>query len=264
MFDFLKKDKDSKDLKLSDYKNIWTKFCFLDESGTLNDINTPFFTIGLIKCSQPYYINSKIIYERQKRNFHDELKFNKLSKNNFDFAKHSVDLFFTTKSLWFNSYTLDKNGQYFNKNFGGDPWKAYEDISIQLLKATLSPNEILMLIADYVTVPDYVRFEVDVKRKINEEFGRLALAGVCRFNSKSNDLLQLVDLMIGAINYNLKLETGIIFRGDKYKRRFVEHFKNNLGVKSFIDGFKNFSFNIFVDKDVKRRLSTTIEKRPSS
>ncbi|MDP2926658.1 MAG: hypothetical protein Q8N65_00760 [bacterium] len=124
--------------------------------------------------------------------------------------------------------------------------------------------------ADYVSVPDNVRFEVNVKRKINEKLNRLAVAGVCRFNSKSNDLLQLADLMVGAINYDLKLATKVILSGDKYKRRFLEHFKENLGIagKSFLeldDGFKNYMFNIFIDKDAKRRLFLEAnEKGPSS
>lgn len=77
-------------LNLDDYKNIWTKFCFLDESGSLTNPNDPFFTVGFIRCSQPYYLQSKIIYERNKRNFHDEMKFNKLSVKNFEFAKLSL------------------------------------------------------------------------------------------------------------------------------------------------------------------------------
>jgi len=90
---------ENKELKLSDYKNIWTKFCFLDESGSLGNPSEPFFTIGFIKCSQPYYLQSKISYERQKKNFYDELKFNKLSKNNIDFAKFVIDSFFSVPSL---------------------------------------------------------------------------------------------------------------------------------------------------------------------
>ena len=60
---FFQKDKDGSDLKLADYKSIWTKFCFLDESGSLNDSKDLFFTVGFIKCSQPYYLQSKIIYD---------------------------------------------------------------------------------------------------------------------------------------------------------------------------------------------------------
>lgn len=255
MFDGLFKNQESK-LQLSDYKNIWTKFCFLDESGSLGNPKDPFFTIGFIKCSQPYYLQSKIIYERQKRNFHDEMKFNKLSKNNFNFCKWVLEVFLATRSISFSSYSLDKQGEYFNKEFTGNSWKAYEDISIRVLKSAISSNEIIVVIADYVTTPKDVKFEVNVKRRINEHYKRLATAGVCRFDSKSNDLLQVADLLVGAINYDLKLSTNIILSGDKYKRRFLEYFKEMLGLKdkSFVDSFRNHIFNIFVDKDIKQRL----------
>jgi len=244
-------------ITLKDYNKIWTRFCFLDESGSLVDVKDPFFTIGFIKCSQPYYINSKILYERQKNNFYDEIKFNKLSRRSLDFAKRIIDIYFSTESLYFNSYTLYKDGKYFNNTFGGDPWRAYEDISIRVLKsATTTDDEILIVIADHVTAPRYVKFEVNVKYKINTELQRLAIAGVCRIDSKANDLLQLTDLIVGAINYDLKLSTGIIQRGDKYKRRFLEHLKSKLGVSHFLDGngFKGQGFDIFIDKDAKERL----------
>lgn len=247
------------ELKLSDYKNIRTRFCFFDESGSLGNPKDPFFTVGFIKCSQPYYLQSRIIYERQKRNFHDEMKFNKLSNNNFDFAKFVLDSFFSTGSLSFCSYSLDKQGDFFNREFEGDPWKAYENISIRVLKSAIIPNEIIIVLADYMTVPNDVKFEINVKRKINDEFNRLAVAGVCRFDSKSNDLLQLADLIVGAINYDLKLSSKIILTGDKYKKRFLEYFKENIGIggKTFLGlerGFRNYMFNIFIDKDAKQRL----------
>lgn len=248
------------ELKLSDYIDIRTRFCFLDESGSLSNPKDPFFTVGFIKCSQPYYLQNKISYERQKRNFHDEIKFNKLSKNNFEFAKFVLESLFSTRSLSFSSYSLDKQGDYFNREFEGNPWKAYESISIRVLEAAVTYNEIITVIADYITVPDDVKFEVNVKRKINENFGRLAVAGVVRFDSKSNDLLQLTDLLVGAINYDLKLASKVILCGDKYKRRFLDYFKENLGIKgkSLLEldkGFKNYMFNIFIDKDAKKRLS---------
>lgn len=79
---FLKFSKEIKteDLKLSDYNKIWTKFCFLDESGSLSNYTEPYFTIGILKMSMPYYLQSKIIYERNKYHFYDEMKFNKVSE----------------------------------------------------------------------------------------------------------------------------------------------------------------------------------------
>lgn len=250
------KGKDGKYLTLGDYKSIWTKFCFLDESGSLNNPRDPFFTVGFIKCSQPYYLQSKVLYERQKRNFFDEMHFNKLSKNNIDFAKFSLDSLLATRSLWFHSYSLDKTGDYFNREFSAEPWQAYEDISIRVLEPAIPNNEILIVLADYITTPKSIKFEINVKRKINEKLKRLAIAGVCRFNSKSNDLLRITDLIIGAINYNLKLSTGLILSGYKYKRRFSEYFKEIIGLKdrNFIGGFRSHIFNIFIDKDIKFRL----------
>lgn len=255
-----KETEDIGELKLKDYKNFWTKFCFLDESGSLDPKSAPYFTVGLIKCSQPYYLYNKILYKRDKWNFHDEMKFNKLSRKNIDFAKFAVEAFLDTRSLSFCSYTLDKQGNYFQKEFSGDPWVAYEGITIRLVEAALAKNEILILIADHVTVPKNIRFEVNVKRKINEKTGRLAMAGVCRFDSRSNDLLQLVDLFIGAINYDLKMSTGVLpGKGDKNKIEFVEFIKQNLGVTDFHNGFRSRIFNIFVDKDINQRLPMKFE-----
>lgn len=207
------------------------------------------------------------MYERGKRNFYDEMKFNKLSKNNFEFAKFALESFLNTRSVSFASYSLDKAGEYFQREFGGNPWKAYEDITSRLLSSNIFENEILIVIADYITTPKDIKFEVNVKRKINTELARLAIAGVCRFDSRSNDLLQLVDLFIGAISYDLKLSTGLILQGDKYKRRFVEYFKENIGIgdKTFLEldkGFRNYMFNIFIDQDAKQRLPFA-SKNPS-
>jgi len=144
--------------------------------------------------------------------------------------------------------------------------KHTKNLLVRLLKdAALSGNEILILIADYVPAPSHIRYEVNVKKEMNKLFGRLALAGVCRFDSHSNDLLQVVDIIIGAISYDLKLASGVIHAGSKYKRRLLEHLKANLGATNFVSGFRNRNFNIFVDKDMRLRLPLkTNEKGPSS
>jgi len=67
MFNFL--GKNNRELTLADYKNIWTPFCFIDESGTLDIKSQPYFTVGMIKCSQPYYLQQKIKYIRSKNRF---------------------------------------------------------------------------------------------------------------------------------------------------------------------------------------------------
>ena len=76
-------------------------------------------------------------------------------------------------------------------------------------------------------------------------------------------MLQISDLVVGAINYDLKLSANLILKGDKYKRKFLEHFKEMIGLKDkdFTEGFRNHMFNIFVDKDIKQRLPLMLENR---
>jgi len=246
---FFKSNKEIKtdDLKLSDFDKIWTKFCFLDETGTLSDQKDQYFTVGILKMSQPYYLQSKLFFERSRIRFYDEVKFNKLSKNNIGFAKTAIDALFETRSVDFYSYSISTKSDYYLKRFDINPWTAYEQVTLKLLDVALAEQEIIILIADYVTTPKDIRFEVEVKKSFNQKKNRLALAGVCRFDSKSNDLLQLVDLLIGAITYDIKFTKKLV-DGSKYKLEIVNYLKGKLGTNSFIKGFKNHNFNIFVDK----------------
>ena len=155
----------TEDLKLSDYDSIWTKFCFLDETGNLSDAKDPYFTIGLLKMSQPYYLQSKLLYERSKRNFHDEMKFNMLSKHNVEFAKFALGALFDTRNVDFYSYTTKKDSRYFQSHFDGDQWIAYEKMTLKLLDVACAEKEILTLIADHVTTPKEIRFEVRSEKR---------------------------------------------------------------------------------------------------
>src|SRR3989338_966055 len=234
-------------LKLSDYNKIWTKFCFLDETGSLSNQTEQYFTIGILKMSQPYYLQSKLLFERSRVNFHDEIKFNKLSKNNVAFSKIAIDALFETKSIGFYSYSINTKSDYYLNKFDYNPWLAYEQVTLKLLDVALSNQEIMILIADHVTTPKDIQFEVNTKKNFNSSKKRLALAGVCRFDSKSNDLLQVTDLLIGAITYDIKYKKGLV-TGSKFKIEIVEYLKAKLGTETFIKGFKNNNFNVFVDK----------------
>ncbi len=246
---FFKSNKEIKteDLKLADFDKIWTKFCFLDETGTLSNQKDQYFTVGILKMSQPYFLQSRLFFKRSKIKFYDEVKFNKLSKNNVGFAKIAIDALFETRSVGFYSYSISTKSDYYLKRFDQNPWLAYEQITLKLLDTVLSQQEIIILIADYVTTPKDIRFEVEVKKKFNQYKKRLALAGVCRFDSKSNDLLQLTDLLIGAITYDIKYTKKLV-DGSRYKLEVVDYLKSKLGTEAFTKGFKNHNFNIFVDK----------------
>ncbi len=243
-------------MEILDYKKIKSKFCFMDESGSLSALAQEFFTIGILKMRMPYYLQSRLSFERQKTNFHDEFKFNKLSAKNIKFYKFIIDSVLDTKSLDFYSYTIEKSTDYYKKNFEPNVWDAYTKLTLKLLDDVWGENEILILIADHVQTPKDIKFEVDVERDFNLNKNTLALAGVCRFDSKTNDMLQLVDLLIGCITYDIKMSLGKV-KGHTQKIELVEYLKSKLKAKRFLDGFKNENFNVMINLEPN-------EKGPSS
>ncbi len=229
---------------LKDYTTLRTPFCFFDETGNLNDKANRYFALGMLKCSQPYFLDYEIQRLRQREEFYDEMKFNKISKKNIQFILKILDLVFATPGLKFSFFVINKDDVDFQTEFRNDLWLAYEVFAEKLLIGNISPREIVTVLADYVTTPPNVKFEINVKHSVNNHFKRLALAGVCRVDSKGVNLIQVVDLFLGAISYRYKLENKLV-SGDKNKIKLLEKLQKQLKVSTFKGGFRNSNFNVF-------------------
>ncbi len=237
---------------LKDYTKLRTPFCFFDETGNLNDKANRYFAMGMLKCSQPHFLDYEIQKLRQREKFFDEIKFNKLSKKNINFCLKILDLIFNVPGLKLSFFILNKDDIDFQLEFKNNLWLAYEIFAQRLLIGNISPHEIVTVIADYVITPKNVQFEVKVKHAVNNHFKRLAVAGICRVDSKGVNLIQIVDLVLGAIVYEYKLVNKLV-TGDKYKIKFLKEFKKKLRIKTFVGGFRNSIFNVFEYKLKNRK-----------
>jgi len=229
---------------LKDYRKIRTPFCFFDETGNLNDKANRYFAMGMLKCLQPYFLDYEIQKLRQRERFFDEVKFNKLSKKNISFCLKMLHLIFQIPGLKFSCFIINKNDVDFQLEFKNDLWLAYEVFAEKLLIGNISPSEVIVVLADYVTTPPRVKFEVEVKHTVNNHFRRLAVGGVCRVDSKGVNLIQVIDLILGAIAYDYKIKNKLV-PGDKNKIKFLDEFKRRLKIKTFIGGFRDSLFNIY-------------------
>lgn len=229
---------------LKDYTKLRTPFCFFDETGNLNDKANRYFAMGMLKCSQPYFLDYEIQRLRQREKFYDEIKFNKISRKNIKFILKILDLIFITPGLKFSFFVINKDDIDFRTEFKNNLWLAYEVFAEKLLIGNISPREIVTVLADYVTTPPDVKFEVNVKHSVNNHFQRLALAGICRVDSKGVNLIQIIDLFLGSIAYCYKLENKMV-KGDNNKIKFLKEFQKRLKVTTFTGGFRNSDFNVF-------------------
>lgn len=164
---------------------------------------------------------------------------------------------FLFEDIKFNCIILDKNKLDFDGHFQGDLYKVYTSFTVALLKLVLgpSPNEILVVLADNYFSPQGKNMEKKIKAYTNSHYKDFIVAGVCQIDSKSSDLLQMTDLILGAILYDLKKNEGLLpvvpGANGNFKRKYVNFLYQKLNInKSFFlrNGFKTRNYVLSGDK----------------
>jgi len=253
-------------LSLEDYHKIRTPFVFMDETGSINDKKNRFFGLGMIKCMQPHFLDYQIRLLRQKEGVYDEIKWNTISKIKVEFLKALIDIADSTPGIKFSCVIINKDQTNVMNMFENDPYVAYERLTEIMLKNSIRSNEILTVLADYITTPSDIHFEVDVKHHINEQNGRLAVAGIHRIDSKGTNILQLNDLYLGAVVYSFKLKNKLV-SGDRNKIEIMEYILKKLDITEFAGEKFNPKFRVEIyDKDKitnLRKVQPVVGKRES-
>lgn len=209
-------------------------FGFLDETGTLGSPRDPVFAVGLIRTRDPYELQRPIQRIRDKRHFYDEIKWSQVSAKKLPVLETLVDVFFASPAT-LSVFVIDKQKHDPIKRFGG-LFEAYECLARQLVIGSMKHGETLFLIADEYSTPPAVTFEENVRDYVNKHFRRRAVAGVCRMRSSGVDLLQLIDLLLGAVVYEYKAMGGAVkLASYSPKVKLLEHIKERAGVTSFVD-----------------------------
>ena len=130
---------------------------------------------------------------------------------------------------------INKDDIDFEKEFENNPYKAYQGFTEILLKQSIEDNEVLTILADYVTTPKDIKFEVDVKHNINKTLDRLAIGGIHRVDSKGVNIIQIVDLLIGSVVYCYKRDLKLV-SGDKNKVKILKLVLEKVQRENFTGG----------------------------
>jgi hypothetical protein len=218
-------------------------FGFLDETGTLGGLRDPFFAVGLMRSPDPYHLQRPIQRLRDKHQFYDEIKWSKVSIKKLPLLTTLVDVFFGSDAT-LSAYITDKQQHDVISRFGGQ-FRAYSCLSRQLVRASIRRGETMFLIADEYSTPPNETFEEDVRDQVNKKLRRPAVAGVCRMRSNGVDLLQLIDLLLGAVVYEYKAKKGVVGTASyKPKVQLLDYIKERAGVQTFVGGYRDDRLNI--------------------
>lgn len=215
-------------------------FGFLDETGGLQTTRDPFFAVGLLRCREPYELLRPMQRIRDRQHFYDEIKWNKVSAKKLPILIDLLNVFFSADAT-FSAFIVDKQKHDVVERFGG-LFNAYDALARQLVRGSIKRGETLWIVADEYSTPPMVTFEENVRDYVNQRLKRSAVAGVCRMRSSGVDLLQLVDLILGAAVYERKVAMGIA--SYKPKLQLLEHLKRRAGVGTFCQPVFDDRFNI--------------------
>lgn len=179
---------------------------YCDESCHLENDHQKIMVLGAIKCEKSYKkqaVNDiRNIKEKYNMNRFCEVKWTKVSPDKFDMYLELVNYFFTNPNLSFRAVVVDKTKlkhELFNQTHDSFYYKVY----YQLLCRIIVPNN-----------ENYIYLDIkDTKgarkvRKLGEvlanglyDFNMECIKNVQNINSKESELLQLADILIGAISY---------------------------------------------------------------
>ena len=184
---------------------------YCDESCHLENDRQPVMLLGAIWCPKSYVrkISAELRELKSKHHARGELKWVKVSKARQRFYLELVDYFFTTPQLHFRCLVVDDksklNHDYFNL---GSHDTFYYKMYYSMLKTILSPENSYHI---YIDIKDTLS-----QNKVNKlrevlcnnvyDFTRQMIANIQHIRSHESELLQLADLLIGAVSYkNRKL-----------------------------------------------------------
>ncbi len=263
------------------------RFCFIDSSGIIK--SDPFFGTGLLivknigdmadklnKNSQPakekarQNKNTQIdhllangqkeeVIKLLRNNSRFEMKFDNVRASVEIYYERMIDIFLSDKDNRFSAMIVDKQNPQFDGDGIEDAWETYTKYAANLIVAELKnlKGDKLCIVLDEITRPrnkplsledtllSKIRTEVTKDPTLNFD----DIFGAFSIESHSNFLLQMSDLLLGAVMYDYKKKSELVTHHTEIRKEpLVNKLRSTFGVPSLAGNFKNDSlayFNVF-------------------
>lgn len=250
-------------------------FVFTDEAGVPAFSPTePFFGVGMLKLADAgvwnddlnrlldVFIARNVRPGQRTRRSDLEFKFSAITTGTRAHYERLVDYFTSRSDGYFCALVVDKRLPGMNPVAArGSAWGALITYSITLLRNTVErdrPDERAIVIAD-----NYQKPRTD-ERYFERELVHAAccnVANVMMADSASSNLLQLVDVLLGAVMYHHKLP--ILPRADAEKRAIADRLAAAYGVPTLAANLTRTTPNSFSVRQFRPQRPTGERTNPA-
>jgi len=212
---------------------------YCDESCHLENDHKKYMVIGSVSSAynQIKRHTERINNLREKHKFYNEIKWSNVSNSKKQFYIDLVDYFFDT-DLMFRAVVVNKE-QVSTDGVGNDFDTFYYKMYYQMLNHNKNSSYAYNV---YLDIKDTLSaFKVrKLKEILNTRFG--VFRNVQNIRSHESQLLQLADLMIGALSYKLNEEAPKVIAKQQIIEKIKSHSKQSLDASS---GYSENKLNLF-------------------
>lgn len=218
---------------------------YCDESTHLERDGMPFLVLGAIQCpahrARAVSRHIRKIKAKYRIPVDEELKWMKISPGNAAMYMDIVDFFLTCDDLRFRVLVAPKDGLN-HERFGQTHDEWYYKMCYHLLEPLVSRYEQSAIYLDHKDTWGYRRTET--LRRIfgrTQHFDRLQT-----INSADSALMQLADILIGAVNYRARMLKGVQLPSNAGKIRVITFLNDKTGTDiAMMTGRNAQKFNVF-------------------
>jgi hypothetical protein len=212
---------------------------YCDESCHLENDHKKYMVLGCVSVAynQVKRHTERIRELKKKHKFYGEIKWTGVSSSKYQFYKDLIDYFFDT-DIRFRAIVVDKSrieNTRFNQDFDTFYYKMYYQLLIHKKNSEYAYNV-------YLDIKDTLSAEKVNRLKdiLNVKFG--VFRTVQNIQSKESVIMQIGDLLIGAVSYELNNESKNV----NAKVHLIEKLKQHSDQEFFKSShYKELKFNLF-------------------
>ena len=182
-----------------------TSSIFIDESGS-KATASQFFVVAAVKVREPGRLAQAVRDVRDRSQYYRELKFSEITRGTLPVYYDLIDQLEASDA---HLAACVVRGDVHNPFTRTKPvWQVHAEITAQLLVGCINRRELVGVLMDGISTPRGTSLEDTVRRMANSRLGATSVVSAVCLDSQTNDVLQVADLVAGAILHERRRTAG--------------------------------------------------------
>ncbi len=180
-----------------------TSLVFMDESGSKTS-GGRFFVMSAVKVRKPGQLQRTIRGIRDRHGFDHEFKFAALTRGSQTVFYELIDALVASDACF---HATVVNREVHDPFPGKQQWQVHLEVASQLLVGCINRRELVSVVIDQLSTPEDVAIEEQLRADVNRRLKNGSVVTASMFDSRSNDLLQVADLMASAVGFDRRAKS---------------------------------------------------------